>query len=517
LPRDSPFDDADLEQLVSVGIEEGEALRQLAQLRDPPAATRVDRPCAPADGIFRLEDSERDSLLQSWRELVQSKRVVKFVPASGAASRMFKSLKAFLSDQDDETESAEAVRRLTQNLDRFAFYPELQRILAIDAESRADAMAPTDLRTIVEALLSRKGLDLGARPKGLIPFHRYGTVSRTAVAEHLFEGHDYVSDIDGVARFHFTVAKGTQNAFRAEVEKVAETLLQELGRSVEVEYSIQSPSTDTLSIDPDNMPFRLANGRLLLRPSGHGALIDNLSRLDADVVYVKNIDNIAPEWFHSTTVEWKRMLGGLFAKLQRRVFELTESLESDPTDASRVEAARAFLEERFTLKLPARLASEDIESQSRYVLDRLRRPLRVAGMVRNEREPGGGPFWVRSRDGTNCGQIVESSQLDHGQEEQQKAWRSATHLNPVDLVCGLSDRLGRPYPLDDYVDSEMAFVTQKSHAGRPLTALERPGLWNGSMAGWNTVFVEVPLSTFTPVKTVFDLLRPEHQPSAKPS
>jgi hypothetical protein len=280
--------------------------------------------------------------------------------------------------------------------------------------------------------------------------------------------------------------------------------------ALEVDFSTQSPSTDTIAVDLENRPFRLETGELLFRPAGHGSLIENLRQLDGDIVFVKNIDNIAPERQHADSGRWKRLLAGKLGQLQRNVFALAGRLESACTEQL-VDEAFEFLGKELGVQVSKNSLAPDLFSRRRVALDLLDRPLRVCAVVRNEGQPGGGPFWVhQATRGLTC-QIVEAAQVDHDDPAQDEIWNASTHFNPADLVCGLKSRKGEPYDLTRFIDPAMSFVTEKTHEGRPLRALERPGLWNGAMAGWNTVFVEVPLSTFTPVKSVFDLLQPEHR------
>jgi hypothetical protein len=432
---------------------------------------------------------------------------------------MFKALRAFLSDSMDgevSDESRRAAERFGANLEKFAFYEKIKQHLDAEYLESENLIDSKGLERIVRAVLSGDGLGFEALPKGLIPFHRYEQGARSAVLEHLIEGVSYVSDDHGAARFHFTVSDDTLDAFKVEIDTAIPSIEKSFGRSVEVEFSTQSPSTDTLALDENNEPFRMPDGRLLLRPSGHGALIDNLGHMTADVVFIKNIDNIAPQRLHETTVLWKRLLAGHFALLQQQAFALSEELETHPASSAAVDKALLFLRTQFAVEPPAQVAQGTLERRSSFARDRIDRPIRVAGIVRNQKEPGGGPFWVKNREGVISPQIVEGSQVDASQQGQKRVWTASTHLNPVDLVCGLTNRHGQPFDLTNYIDFETAFVSRKSHAGRPLMALERPGLWNGAMAGWNSAFVEVPNSTFTPVKTVFDLLRPEHQPSIRP-
>ena len=506
--QNSQFSERDIEQLSSCGIDPHLAGKQLAQLRQPPAATVLERACTTDDGITQLSEEDHEDLLSNWRQLVESERVVKFVPASGAASRMFKDLRAFLADE----KMTDSATRFGESIDRFAFYDRLRSQLGASDKDRTEILSTYGLESVIRTLLSTEGLGFEALPKGLIPFHSYPDGARTALVEHLYEGAGYLSPDSGTARFHFTVSEELQSGFEAEIESERERLQTTTGRTFEVDFSHQSPATDTLAIEPDGEPFRLPGGELLLRPSGHGALIDNLDRLGADVAFIKNIDNIAPSARHGTTVLWKSLLAGYFARLRDEAVGLAARLESTPTDPATIEQAIVFLRRRFSLQPGPHVTADDHDARSAFARQRLDRPIRVAGMVRNEREPGGGPFWVRNKDGSIAPQIVEGSQVDLNRPDQSEIWNSATHLNPVDLVCGLVDRWGRSYSLTDFIDYDMSFVVNKSYAGRPLVGLERPGLWNGSMAGWNTAFVEVPIGTFTPVKTIFDLLRDDHQP-----
>ncbi len=467
----------DLDQLERRGIAPEEAQRQLELLREPPRPLRLARACTVGDGIHQLDDADGGRRLEAWREASEARRITKFVPASGAATRMFREL------MEGEPE---AVRRLFAERRSFSFGERLEaaiRRTGRDTDRAADWAG---------ALLDPAGLGYAALPKGLLSFHTYPDGSRTAFEEHLVEA----GGLAGTAgRAHFTVSPEHMGAFRGALERSSD-----LAGSLEVDFSTQRPATDTLAIDLQGRPFRTSAGELLLRPSGHGALLDNLQRLDGDLVTIKNIDNIQPEWRQAEVVSWKRHLIGE-AVLRSR--ELTTAATLPMSEAvPRVAAA-------LDLDAPR---TGDLE---RWVHDRLSRPLRLCGMVRNEGEPGGGPFWVRHADGSESRQIVESSQIDHGDSDQAAIVAGSTHFNPVDLVCVLRRPDGTAFDLEAFVDPTTAFVSRKSHEGRALLGLERPGLWNGAMARWNTLFVEVPAATFAPVKTVFDLLRPEHQPAGR--
>lgn len=499
---------ADLAELAAVGIDGAEAERQLALLASPPPPVRLLRPCRPEDGIVRLAADEEPELAARAAAAAAAGRLAKFVPASGAASRMFAELLAFL-DAPGEDGPRAAAREVADRLGELALAPALAATLAADGRRLADLLAAGDLAALVRALVARPGLELAALPKGLLPFHLYPDGARTAFAEHLVEGAAYLADRSGVCRLHFTVAPGTEAVFRTELAGAGGALARRLGVTFEVEFSHQRPETDTLALDAEGRPFRDAAGALLRRPGGHGALLGNLERTRGALVFVKNIDNVLPERAQAEVVRWQRLLAGLAAGLVARRDELHRRLA-----AARGEAAAEARRE--AVALLAELGHPDGGSLPpdapglRALLDR---PLRVCGVVANTGEPGGGPFWVAGRDGTASRQLVESAQIDRHDPDQQAVWRSATHFNPVQLVCALDDPTGSRYDLARFVDPAAVFLARKSEGGRELLALERPGLWNGAMAGWHTVFVEVPVATFAPVKTLLDLARPEHRVS----
>ncbi len=513
------FSPADLEQMAGLGVPAAEVDRQLRLFASPPPKPRLVRPCRPDDGIARLAPQQHDALLAAWSEAARRGRLLKFVPASGAASRMFSRLEAYLataangeSEQPEVTvadNADEDLRRFFDHLPSLALASDLRRSLQETGDELEALLERQDHPKLVRHLLEPSGLGLLDRPKALIDFHLYPAGPRSAFEEHLIEGRGYLADPDGRCRFHFTVSAAHRPAFDAALERIRS---RSSTQSVhEVSFSVQSPATDTLAVDEANRPFRTDDGRLLFRPSGHGALIQNLDALQGDIVFIKNIDNVSPERNHPTAVLWKRLLAGYLAQLQRQTFELLERLEAGRSDPDLLQEALRFIDTRLTVRQPETLASADAATRRRYIEDRLDRPLRVCGMVRNVGEPGGGPFWIRDNEGSLSGQIVERAQVDHASPEQQAIWQTATHFSPTDLVCGLRNRRGEPFDLQQFIDPAAVFITEKTHGGRRLKALERPGLWNGAMARWNTAFVEVPLETFTPVKTVFDLLRPEHR------
>jgi hypothetical protein len=450
-----------------------------------------------------------------------SGRAMKFVPASGAASRMFKLLLGFNRGSGEIRESGVIARaaqgdadckdflRFIKRIKDFAFYEDLEAVMARDGLDAEERIAAGEFKVILDYLLTSRGLDLANLPKGLIPFHRYGDRrSRTPFEEHLVEAAEYVRDRGGRARVHFTVSPEHEADVRDHLERVKQSY-ERPGTILDMEFSIQHPSTNTVAVDMENRPFRDDPGRMVFRPGGHGALIENLIRLDGDIVFIKNIDNVVPDSRKGDTYLYKKVLGGLLVRLQEKLFFYLEKLPGRDGGDSLQEEAAAFARKHFGVPVADGLPPRERTDLLARVLNR---PLRVCGVVKNQGEPGGGPFWVRREDGTLSRQIVESSQVDMRSPAQRKIWNSSTHFNPVDLVCGLRDHEGKPFVLKDFVDPDTGFISTKSMGGRDLKALELPGLWNGAMAGWNTIFVEVPLSTFSPVKTLLDLLREEHQP-----
>lgn len=489
---------ADIERLRGRGIRTSEAERQLDLLRNPPPPARLARACRPGDGVTVLSESKALELEQAWDRAAGEHTVVKFVPASGAATRMFS-----IQGGGDSRPSPH-LAELANGIADLPFADALQRRARVSVSELR--RRPTEL---LRLLTEEAGLGLASRPKGLLPFHRYADRARTAFEEHLFEAAGYARGSDASVRVHFTVAAEHREAFEDTAEAACRRAAAATGADFEVGFSTQDPATDTLGLAGNGEPLRGAAGDLVFRPAGHGALLRNLARLDADIVFIKNIDNIAPVDRHPLTATWKKCLGGRLLELRRYSFDLIDRLERGEDATGE---ASAFCSKHLTLAFGEGFETAGAASDPAFWVDRLDRPLRVCGVVRNVGEPGGGPFWVSDAEGVESGQIIEASQIEHQDTEQHSIFEAATHFNPVDLVCAPHDRGGRSYDLAAYADPATSFVAKKSHQGNPILALERPGLWNGAMAGWNTAFVEVPLATFTPVKTVLDLLRPEHQP-----
>jgi hypothetical protein len=505
------FDGADLDQLEARGIAPEEAERQLRYLREPPQMAGPVRPCTIGDGILRLAEEDSPRLLAAWQTAVEADRLTKMVPASGAATRMFRVLRTYLESgaadraelerraEGGEAEAREQLRLFDSLPDLALYHPLLEHV---------GEGALRDLPTIARALLGGDGLELDRLPKALIPFHDYPDGPRNAFEEHFVEAASYLTTAGGVARLHFTAPVEARQRFEEEFAGFRGRLEARFGIRFELTTSVQDPATDTLAADLENRPFRLEDGRLLFRPAGHGALLGNLERLGGDIVLLKNIDNVPPERLQEPTSRWKRLLVGVLVEIEEGLANLERSLaEGEDRVEEGIEALRSWV----AIEPPPEIVAAGGAVRRAWLAERLARPLRVCGMVAASGEPGGGPFWVPGADGGLYGQIVEASQIDLQKPVQAAAWKAATHFNPVDVVCKLRDSHGRPFPLASFVDPTTAFISRKSHGSRPLQALERPGLWNGSMAGWNTVFVEVPAETFNPVKTVLDLLRPAHR------
>jgi hypothetical protein len=517
------FKEEDILQIRERGMTPDGVASQMELLRKGFPHARLKRPCTAGDGIRVLDESDLAGLDRVFSRALSSGRVMKFVPASGAATRMFKSLISFRnrfgerhegalfpqSDKDDP--DCRAFTAFADGIRMFAFYEDLKSSASRDGLDPEILFSKGRYGHLLDYTLTSKGLDLAGLPKGLIKFHRYPDHARTPVEEHLVEAAAYARDANGVARIHFTVSPEHEEPIIRHI-KGALSPCKRTVTEYEWGVSTQRASTDTIAADMENRPFRDRAGRLVFRPGGHGALLVNLDELEGDIIFIKNIDNVVPDRLKKKTHLYKKALGGYLVDLQNRIFEYLERLTGRGVSERDLEEIFHFAADRLSIPPPRDLEGRSREGKIDFLVTKLNRPLRVCGMVRNVGEPGGGPFWVEHADGTLSLQIVESSQVDTSSPEQRAVWKSSTHFNPVDLVCGVRDYLGRPFDLKRFTDPETGFISIKSAGGRELKALELPGLWNGSMAYWNTVFVEVPIVTFNPVKTVLDLLRPEHQP-----
>lgn len=470
---------------------------------------KITGPATPGDGIQVLSETELAHFTETYPSRASRVDVVKFVPASGAASRMFKDLFSFL-DGDGDLEKSPFTKKFIQNLSKFAFYADLNEALVAHGSSIEVCLNAGDYKKIVSALLADDGLGYGSLPKGLLRFHKYPTENRTPAQEHLVEGLQYGLGKGNTVKIHFTVSPEHEEKFKAEIGKVLPSLKASSGVQFEVTYSQQKKSTDTIAVNMDNTPFAEEDGSLLFRPAGHGALLENLNDIKADLIFIKNIDNVVPDRLKETTRNYKMAIAGLLLEVQEKVFQALRGMESEYKDTYAEMAERVFKED-LKGKLPTNFGSKSKEEKAEFLKAKLNRPIRVCGMVKNTGEPGGGPFWIQEADGSQSLQILETAQIDLNDPDSKKHFQASTHFNPVDLVCGTRDYKGNSFDLMKFRDMQTGFITEKSKSGRDLKALELPGLWNGAMAGWNTLFVEVPLITFNPVKTVNDLLREEHQ------
>lgn len=501
----------DLKQLADKGISEQQIEEQLACFAKGFPYLEIAASASVEKGVRVVSQEDQATYMEAWDAyLAKNKRILKFVPASGAASRMFKNLYEFLSASYD-VPANDFEKKFFNEITHFAFYDALNAVCLANEDKDIPALvAAGNYKVVVSNLLDEKGLNYGQLPKGLLLFHRSGETIRTAMEEHLAEGAMYAKNNAGEVNIHFTVSPEHKALFEKLVSEKKQAYEEKFSVGYDISFSVQKPSTDTVAADMDNNPFRDKNDKLLFRPGGHGALIENLNDIDADVVFVKNIDNVVPDSFKCSTVIFKKVIAGVLVTLQDRIFNYLDLIETGKYSHDQVEEMIHFLQDDLCIKNPDTKLLEDAELIL-YIKNKLLRPLRVCGMVKNVGEPGGGPFLAQNPDGTISLQILESSQIDLKDPEKKAMFEQGTHFNPVDLVCALKNHKGEKYNLPDYVDKNTGFISYKSKDGRELKALELPGLWNGAMSDWNTVFVEVPIETFNPVKTVNDLLRPEHQ------
>lgn len=500
----------DKELLAKKGIPEEKIAEQLFYFEKGFPYLKLKAPASAGMGIQIPDVQERENYLAVWDNYIKGDyTIVKFVPASGAASRMFKNLFEFL-EADYSVPATSSEKEFFDRILDFAFYTDLNKMCL----QFADADVPSLLKAgkykdVVGCLLNSDRLNYGSLPKGVLKFHTYKGDSRTPLEEHLVEGALYAAGKNGKVNVHFTVSTEHKEIFKELADRKKEEYGLKYNTEFAISFSEQKPATDTVAADMDNKPFR-EDGRMVFRPGGHGALIENLNDLDADILFIKNIDNVVPDRLKEDTVVYKKLIAGMLVSLQKKIFAYLELLDKgDYSENQLVEIGR-FLEEELCCHHPE-LYRLEAEQKVGYFREKLNRPIRVCGMVKNVGEPGGGPFWAYNLDGTISLQILESSQIDMNNPEKKQMFESGTYFNPVDLVCAVKDYKGHKFDLTRYVDKQTGFISFKSKNGRELKALELPGLWNGAMSNWNTVFVEVPLNTFNPVKTVNDLLRPQHQ------
>lgn len=513
------FTEADFKQIADLGISldkiEGELL--LFQLGIPKIT--LEKPATIGDGIVKLSTEEFQSYADSFDAKKNKLKLKKFVPASGAASRMFKFLNEFLNDFDHENETINAYinRKKDKNLptflagiEKFPFYNEIKAKIKELHPDYYSLESHEKSYLFIKTMLSQDYFDFANKPKGILDFHKYETEIATPVEEHLNECAFYASS-NSVSHLHFTVSDHHENLFQSIIDRVKQKVEDKSKTKVHVSYSHQHKSTDTIAVAPNNEPFRTESGRLVFRPGGHGALINNLNNLDADVLFIKNIDNVIQNHIKEITL-YKKGLGGILLDLQQKVFKILNAIENSAIGESQIPEIIHFMEKKLNIDVLEDFEKYTLENKIEFITNKLNRPIRVCGMVKNEGEPGGGPFWVRSYKGNVSLQIVESSQVETNNAEQAEILAKATHFNPVDLVCATKNYKGEKFDLTEFIDPSTGFIVSKNRNGQELKGYELPGLWNGAMAKWITAFVEVPLITFNPVKTVNDLLKPAHQP-----
>ncbi len=483
--------------------------------------TVLDRPATINDGILSLTKEESVFFSNYFDENKNALKLKKFVPASGAASRMFKFLSEFINEfkLGEESINAYINRTNDKNLpvflvakEKFPFHSEVIRKIKALHSDYDDLDKDTRDYWFIHTLLSKDAFDYANKPKGVLPFHKYKHHIATAIEEHLNECAFYAST-KGKSHIHFTVSKEHLTGFQSIVKKVKSVIEEKTKVSIDVNYSFQNESTDVIALNTENQPFRDQNDAIVFRPGGHGALIENLNNLNADLVFIKNIDNVIQNHIEEITL-YKKALGGILLKFQKEIFDYLRMLHQDNVSKESIEEITFFIKEKLNIDVQEDFNKYTKESKIENLIAVLNRPIRICGIVKNEGEPGGGPFWVKDNKGRSFLQIIESTQIDFKDEQQAKIAQNATHFNPVDLVCGIKNYYGKPFDLNEYIDENSGFIVEKNKNGRTYKAYELPGLWNGAMAKWLTLFVEVPLITFNPVKTVNDLLKPAHQPES---
>ena len=512
------FSTLDIEHIEKLGLSLADIEKQLEHYEFPPSCVNLKAYATVGNGIVKFSDSELNGFEEYYEEQKLSLSVVKFTPASGAASRMFKILHEFSSQYDPQKESINSYINKNKITELFLFFVTIEKLpfhenaVTIMRETNPDY----DLFTLdqkrllfVKTIFEETSLNYSNIPKGLLPFHKYKNHLSTAFEEHLFEAAKYAS-VNGKAVLHFTISKTHLNQFESKLAAIQKLVESKTNISFEITFSNQDSSTDVLAVDLNNKPFRLKN-KLFFRPSGHGALIKNLNQIEADIVFIKNVDNVVVNKYLNEIARYKKALAGILLNTQQQAFMYAKALESKEISKEKIEEIVEFLTQKLNIIINPQFEKYAKKHKIEYLQSKINRPIRVCGMVKNESEPGGGPFWVKHDNGEVSLQIVESSQVDLTLKNQKAILTNATHFNPVDIICSVKNYKGEAFDLEQFVDSNTYFVTTKTKYGRKLKTLERPGLWNGGMANWNTIFVEVPIITFNPVKSVNDLLKFTHQ------
>lgn len=503
------MNEQDLKTLEAKGIAPAQVEAQLSRIKIGFPELEIKDSATVGNGIMRLSPDEQNAATERWEKFLNTGgQACKFVPASGAASRMFKALFNFVDGNDETPAPGSDVEQVLARIEDFAFFNELNDACSnLYGKSIAQLKADGRNKDIIAAIIKESGLNYGQLPKGLLLFHSYAEGARTPLEEQIAEGAATAAAQGGTLNLHFTVSPNHRPLFEKKLAEVVPAAEAKYGVKIQVELSEQKSATDTIAANADGTPFRTDAGELLFRPGGHGALIANLADIKSPVVFVKNIDNVVPDAHRAPTVQWKKVLAGKLIEVHDTIVSYLSELNSGNCPIERQRQMIAFLHDTLQVRDPRMKTLSDIDLEG-FLLEKFNRPLRVCGMVVNEGEPGGGPYLAVNPDGSSSPQILESHQIA---PQYKELMAKATHFNPVDLVCYIQDPQGNPYNLPRYVDPATGFISNKSAGGRELLALELPGLWNGAMSDWNTVFIEVPAETFNPVKTVNDLLRPTHQ------
>lgn len=513
------FSKTDIDFINNHGIPLQKIEQQLQFFKTGIAKIVLERPAIIHDGIKKLSDEKATSYAEIFDQKKQNLKLEKFVPASGAASRMFKFLNEFINEFNIENETINAYinRKNEVNLtiflagmEKFPFFEKIYSQLKSNFPDFSSWERDKKNLQFIKILLDKNQLDYANKPKGILPFHHYQDHIATPIEEHLKEAAFY-GNSNQKAYLHFTVSEDHQAAFETILEIIKPKIEAESNTKIEINFSYQNKNTDTIAVDTNNNPFRDENGNLVFRPGGHGALIDNLNNLDADVVFVKNIDNVIQNHIE-LVAKYKKALAGILISIQEKVFDYLHQIDKNEIlTEENLQKIIDFATKKLNVEIIGGFDKYTFENKLNYISKILNRPIRVCGMVKNEGEPGGGPFWIRGLKGKISLQIIESSQIDLTDFHQKNILESATHFNPVDLVCGLKDYKQQKFDLTNFSNENRGFIVAKTKNGKDLKGYELPGLWNGAMAKWITIFVEVPLITFNPVKTVNDLLKPAHQ------
>lgn len=504
------FSEKDLEVLEAKGISKEKLQEELRMIADGFPFLRIEAPATPGHGITVITPELEKQSIDVWQKYLDSDAVVlKMTPASGAASRMFKDLYTFLNGSHDKPDN-DFIKKFFERIEDFAFFNRLNfTCLQLYGKSVASLVKEGSYKDVVSALLSKEGMNYGKLPKALLQFHKVLGTTRTSLEEHLAEGAQYCAGRKGMVNLHFTVSEEHVPLVEMKLEEAVAIMEHLFGVKYNVSLSVQKPSTDTIAANMDGSPYR-EKGEFFFRPGGHGALIENLNDLNADVIFIKNIDNVVPDTKRDITLTYKKVLGGILVAVKEKANRYCRLVKEGHPDDVQIAEMLDFL--RHTLCIGHDGADAmDREGKLEYIYSKLNRPMRVCGMVKNEGEPGGGPFLTENPDGTVSPQILESSQINPEDKKAMEMLKGSTHFNPVDLAVSTRDWKGDKFDLKKYVDRSTGFISIKSREGVEIKALELPGLWNGAMSDWNTVLVEVPVETFNPVKTVNDLLRDAHQ------